>query len=52
MLDDLTGRFVLRDNDNVQVTTERMLRPAFCLRDGQRHDANSRLLPRELPAAA
>ena len=52
VLDDLTGRFVLRDNDNVQVTTERMLRPAFCLRDGQRHDANSRLLPRELPAAA
>jgi dihydroorotase len=52
VLDDLTGRFVLRDNDNVQVTTERMLRPAFCLRDGQRHDADSPLLPRELPVAA
>src|SRR5437899_6166061 len=28
-----TGRFVLRDNENHEVLAERLLQPAFCLRD-------------------
>jgi dihydroorotase len=52
VLDDLRGRFVLKDNEGTEVTTGRMLRPAFCLRAGKRFVADSPLLPRELPAAA
>jgi len=52
VLDDVSGRFVLEDNEGTQVTTERMLRPAFCLRAGKRFDADSPILPKELLAAA
>jgi dihydroorotase len=52
VLDDLRGRFVLEDNEGTEITTGRMLRPAFCLRAGKRFDANSPILPSELPAAA
>lgn len=45
VLDDMTGRFVLTDNEDTQVVAERALRPAFCLRAGKRFDANSPILP-------
>ena len=42
----LKGRWVLRDNEDNQVSATRMLRPAFCLRAGQRVDADAPILPR------
>ncbi len=50
VLDDLRGRFVLRDNEGNTVTAERLLRPAFCLRAGQRHDATASILPQPVAA--
>ena len=53
VLNDVRGRFVLKDNEDTQVTTERMMQPAFCLRGGRRFDADSPLLPRvDLATAA
>jgi dihydroorotase len=46
ILDDLTGNFVFRDNGGVELESERMLQPAFCLRDGTRFDADANILPR------
>src|SRR5688572_23191457 len=40
VLHDERGRFVLTDNEGTQVVTDRMLRPAFCLRKGVRYDAD------------
>jgi len=45
VLHDHRGRWVLRDNEGTQVTTERLLEPAFCLRAGERFIADSPLLP-------
>jgi dihydroorotase len=45
VLHDHRGRRVMRDNEGTQVTTERLLQPAFCLRAGQRYEADSPLLP-------
>jgi dihydroorotase len=45
VLDDLRGRWVLRDNAGAQVTTERRLAPAFCLRAGRRVDPDAPILP-------
>ncbi len=45
VLHDERGRWVLEDNENTQVVTERMLRPAFCLRRGERFDADASILP-------
>ena len=45
VLHDDTGRWALRDNEGTQVVGERLLRPAFCLRDGVRHDADASILP-------
>jgi dihydroorotase len=45
VLYDERGRWVLRDNEGNQVRTDRMLRPAFCLRAGQRTDADASILP-------
>lgn len=45
VLDDMTGRFVLQDNEGTQVVAERALHPTFCLRAGKRFDANSPILP-------
>lgn len=45
VLDDLRGRWVMRDNEGTSVVTERWLQPAFCLRAGKRFDADSPLLP-------
>jgi dihydroorotase len=52
VLDDLRGRFVLRDNEGTEVRTERWLQPAFCLRDGVRFDATAAILPRPEAALA
>jgi dihydroorotase len=52
VLDDVTGRFVLQDNEDTQVVAERLLRPAFCLRAGKRFDADAPILPRTVMAAA
>lgn len=45
VLNDLRGRFILRDNEKTEVVAERLLQPDFCLRDGKRHDAASVILP-------
>ena len=45
ILNDLTGDFTFQDNSGRQLTGDRMLQPAFCLRDGQRHDADAEILP-------
>ncbi|MFZ2104025.1 MAG: amidohydrolase family protein, partial [Roseiarcus sp.] len=50
VLHDDRGRFLLRDNDHNQVVAERLLRPAFCLRAGQRFDADAPILPAAVAA--
>jgi dihydroorotase len=45
VLHDERGRWALRDNEGTQLIGERLLRPAFCLRDGERHDADASILP-------
>jgi dihydroorotase len=45
VLHDERGRWVLRDNEGTQVSTNRRLFPAFCLRAGQRVDADAPILP-------
>jgi dihydroorotase len=45
VLHDERGRWVLRDNEDTQVSTTRLLHPAFCLRAGQRVDADASILP-------
>jgi dihydroorotase len=50
VLEMLSGRFTLSDNSGEQVTADRMIVPAFCLRDGIRYDADSPLVPMPLAA--
>lgn len=50
VLDDVRGRFVLRDNEDHRVIAERLLQPAFCLRAGKRFDADSPILPQAIAA--
>lgn len=45
VLNDERGRFVMTDNEGTQVITDRVLTPAFCLRDGVRFDAVAPILP-------
>ena len=45
VLHDESGRFALRDNEGTQLVAERLLRPAFCLKDGLRFDADASILP-------
>ena len=45
-----TGRFKLSDNSNGVETCERLIRPAFCLRDGERYDVTSPLVPDAIAA--
>lgn len=45
VLHDERGRWALRDNEGTQLVGERLLRPAFCLRDGVRFDADASILP-------
>lgn len=44
------GRWVLRDNEGTQLVTDRVLRPAFCLRKGVRYDADASILPEPMAA--
>jgi dihydroorotase len=44
VLHDERGRWVLHDNEGTQVSTNRMLLPAFCLRAGQCVDADAPIL--------
>jgi len=50
VLNDDRGRFELIDNEGTKVTSDRMLTPAFCFRDGIRHDVRSPILPQILAA--
>jgi dihydroorotase len=50
VLHDERGRFVLKDNEGTELVGTRLLRPAFCLRDGVRHEADASILP-EVAAA-
>ena len=45
VLNDERGRFVLSDNEGTQVVADRLLTPAFCLRNGVRHEAVAPILP-------
>jgi dihydroorotase len=45
VLDDLRGRWTLRDNEGTEVVAERLFAPAFCLRSGRRFDATAPILP-------
>ena len=46
----LNGRFKLSDNSGVEVVTDKLIRPVFCLRDGVRHDSDSPLIPDAIAA--
>jgi dihydroorotase len=50
VLVDKPGRFILRDNEKTEVTAERLLQPAFCLRAGVRYDAVAPILPQAIAA--
>ena len=45
VLHDERGSWTLTDNERTRVKTDRMLRPYFCLRAGQRHDSDASILP-------
>ncbi|HEX7436656.1 MAG TPA: amidohydrolase/deacetylase family metallohydrolase, partial [Caldimonas sp.] len=45
VLHDESGRWALHDNEGSQIVGDRLLRPAFCLRDGVRHDCDAGILP-------
>lgn len=45
-----TGKFQLSDNSGAKVTSEQLIRPAFCLRAGVRFDADSVFIPDAIAA--
>src|SRR5579863_8336547 len=45
VLNQMHGRYILRDNEKTEVLVDSLLQPAFCLRAGQRHDAIAPILP-------
>jgi dihydroorotase len=45
VLEDLSGAWVIRDNEGTQIEARRLLRPAFCLRRGRRFAATAAILP-------
>ena len=45
VLDDARGRWVLRDNEGNEVVAQRLLTPAFCVRNGMRFVADAPILP-------
>jgi dihydroorotase len=45
VLSDERGRWILSDNEGTQVRADRLLKPWFCLRAGQRFDASALILP-------
>lgn len=50
VLNELNGRFILRDNENTEVVAERLLQPVFCLRGGERFDSRASILPEAIAA--
>lgn len=50
VLNEDVGRWVLRDNEGTQLLTDRVLRPAYCLRKGVRYDADASILPQAMAA--
>ena len=50
VLHDEAGRYALRDNEGTQLVADRLLRPAFCLKDGLRFEADASILPAVLAA--
>ena len=50
VLNDIRGRFILRDNEHTEVIANRLLQPEFCLRAGTRYDAKSIILPEAVAA--
>jgi len=50
VLHDERGRWALHDNEGTQLVGDRLLRPAFCLKDGVRYEAEASILP-EVQAA-
>jgi dihydroorotase len=50
VLEVLNGRFKLFDNSGVEVVTDKLIRPVFCLRDGVRYDSDSPLIPDAIAA--
>ena len=52
VLADERGRFLLQDNEGTRVVAERLLQPVFCLRAGQRYDADAIVLPKPVLAEA
>ena len=50
VINELKGRFILRDNEHTDVVAESLLQPEFCLRDGTRHDAVAVILPEAVAA--
>ena len=45
VLHDERGRWALHDNEGTQLVGDRLLRPAFCLKDGVRYEAEASILP-------
>lgn len=45
VLGDLRGKFRMADNEGTEVIADRLLQPAFCLREGIRYDATAPILP-------
>jgi len=45
VLHDERGAWTLSDNEGTRVKTDRMLRPHFCIRAGERFDADAAILP-------
>lgn len=50
VLEILNGKFKLFDNSGVEVVTDKLLRPVMCLKDGERFDSDSPLIPPPFPA--
>jgi dihydroorotase len=50
VLDDLRGRFRMADNEGTEVIADRLLQPAFCLKDGVRYEATAPILPAAVAA--
>ena len=50
VLADHRGRFRLADNEGTEVVADRLLQPAFCLKDGVRHEATAPILPQAIAA--
>ena len=50
VLSDERGRFILEDNEKTKVVAERLLQPLFCLRAGNRYDADAAILPQAVAA--